>query len=69
MIRKTKLTEKEFEEILESLPKPLLEYIDKNLDKPNNEIVSYMMGYLQGIKYVVEMIEPHIKEMGDTLHK
>jgi hypothetical protein len=60
---------KEFKEIVENLPKPLLEYLEKNLDKPNNELASYMIGYLQGIKYVVEMIEPHLKRMDETLRK
>ena len=49
------------------LPKPLLEYLDKNLDKSNAELISYMKGYFQGIKYVIELIEPDINRMGETL--
>jgi uncharacterized protein (DUF2164 family) len=68
MTQKT-LTKKEFEELVATIPKPLLEYLKKNSDKPNNELGSYMMGYFQGIKYVIEMIEPHLKAMNETLHQ
>jgi hypothetical protein len=47
---KKAITEKEFNEIEKNLPKPLLEYLDKNLEKTNSELASYMMGYFQGIK-------------------
>lgn len=67
MTQKT-LTEKEFKEIVENLPKPLLDYLKKNLDKSNDELSSYDR-YLQGIKYTLEMIEPHIKRMDEILNK
>lgn len=63
------LTEKEFKEIVENLPKPLLDYLKKNLDKPNGELSSYMIGFLQGIKYTLAMIEPHIRRMDEILKK
>ena len=66
---KKALTEKEFNEIENKLPKPLLECLDKNLDKPNTELISYMMGYFQGIKYVIEFIGPIIKRMDEILNK
>jgi len=47
MTQKT-LTEKEFKEIVENLPKPLLDYLKKNLDKSNDELSSYMIGISKG---------------------
>jgi hypothetical protein len=54
---------------VESLPKPLLEFMGNNLDKPINELVAYMVGYLQGINFVIEKIEPCIKRMDEILSK
>jgi hypothetical protein len=51
------------------LPKPLLDYIVRNLDKPHAELTSYMMGYFQGMKYVIELIEPNLKRMDEILSK
>lgn len=68
MIKKT-LTEKEFNELENMLPKPLLEHIERNLDKPHAELTSYMMGYFQGMKYVIEVIGPIIKRMDEILNK
>jgi hypothetical protein len=68
MTQKT-LTEKEFKEIVENIPKPLLDYLKNNLDKSNGELSSYTIGYLKGIKYALEMIEPHIKRMDEILNK
>ncbi len=68
MIKKT-LTQEEFNEFEKNLPKPLLEYIEKNLDKPNAELASYMMGYFQGIKFIISELEPHIKRMDEILNK
>ena len=63
------LTDEEYESILESLPKPLLEYIGNNLDKPKNEFTAYIMGYFEGMKFVIEKIQPCIKSMDEILNK
>lgn len=66
---KTALTEKEFNELEKNLPKPLLEYIEKNLDKTNAELTSYTIGYFQGMKFIIDGIEPHIKRMVEILSR
>jgi hypothetical protein len=66
---KKALTEKEFNELENMLPKPLLEYIERNLDKPHAELTSYMMGYFQGMKFIIAGIEPHIKRMDEILSR
>ena len=66
---KKALTEKRFNEIERNLPKPLLEYLEKNLDKTNEELISYIMGYLQGMKFIIDGIEPHIKRMDEILSR
>ena len=68
MTKKT-LTEKEFNELENMLPKPLLAYIEGNLDKPHDELTSYMMGYSQGMKYVIELIKPNLKRMDEILSR
>jgi len=64
---KEALTEKEFTELVNILPKPLLEHLNRNLDKTNAELTSYMIGYFQGMKYIIELIQPHIKRMDEIL--
>ncbi len=66
---KKALTEKEFNELENMLPKPLLDYIVRNLDKPHAELISYMMGYFQGMKYVIELIEPTLKRMDEIVSR
>jgi hypothetical protein len=63
------LIDEEIKSIIESLPKPPLEFIGNNLDKPKNELTAYMVGYFQGIKFVIETIEPCIKRMDEILNK
>jgi hypothetical protein len=66
---KEPLSDKEFREFANSLPKPLLEYLEKNLSKSNAELYSYMRGYFQGMRYIIEMIQPYLNRMEEILNR
>jgi hypothetical protein len=38
-------------EFIKSIPEPCIEYLKKNLDKSNDILLSYVIGFSHGMKY------------------
>jgi hypothetical protein len=58
------VVEKEFMEAFKRLPKDLLEYWKKNVEKSRGQEFGYTWGYIVGIRFVIEtVVEPHIQRM------
>ena len=65
---KKKLTEKMLKEIVNNLPKPLIDYWIENSSKPIEVLLSYALGFHDGVEYVLKTVQPHIERMDEILN-
>jgi hypothetical protein len=64
-----KLTDKEVNELVNNIPKPLVDYWIENSAKPIDSLHVYTKGYFEGVNFVFETIlKPHIERVEKILH-
>lgn len=63
-MQKKKFTKKMLIEIVNNMPKPLLDYWIENSTKPIDNLEIYTKGFCEGMTFVIEtIVKPHIERM------
>lgn len=64
-----KFTDKELKQIVDNMPKPLLDYLTENSTKPIENLQSYAKGFQAGMDFVAEtIVKPYIEKVDKILH-
>jgi len=64
-----KLTDKELKEMVDNMPKPLLNYMIENSAKPIENLHLYAKGFQAGMDFVIEtIVKPYIDKVEKILH-
>ena len=64
-----KLSGKELKELVDNMPKPLLDYLTENSTKPIENLQSYAKGFLAGMDFIAKtIVKPHIDKVDKILH-
>lgn len=65
----SEIPDSEIEEIIRSLPEPLINYWIENRAKPFETLKVYAQGFHDGVKYILKQWQSSLNEMRETLHK
>ena len=64
-----KLSVKELKELVDNMPKPLLDYLTENSTKPIENLQSYAKGFQAGMDFIAEtIVKPHIEKVDKIFH-